>query len=151
MTTGRWKTIAVLVAVFLLGGLAGAGGGRFLAMRELAGTMRGPPAEARARFRVEAMRRHLDLDDAQARELEVIFDEAETEREALMRSCGPGLEELRTRTEARVDAVLRPEQRARHEELERRRPRRPPHGGGRHGPGDHPPPPHPPPHPPEGP
>ena len=150
MTTPRWKPIAVLVAVFLLGGVAGAGGGRLLAMRELAGTMRGPPAEARARFRLEAMRRHLDLDDAQAQELEAILDEAETEREALMRSCGPGLEELRARTEARVDAVLRPDPRARPQELERRRPRRPPHGGGPRGPGDHHPPPPPAPPPPDG-
>ena len=57
MSVARWKPIAILIAVFLLGGIAGAGAGRALAMKELAGAMRGPPTEARARFRLEAMRR----------------------------------------------------------------------------------------------
>jgi hypothetical protein len=116
-------------------------------MKELAGAMRGPPTEARARFRLEAMRRHLDLDDEQVRAIEAIVTEAEAEREALMASCGPSLDELRRRTDERIDAVLRPDQRARHEELERRRPP-PPRRGPRHGPpGGGPRPPGPPPEP----
>lgn len=145
MSAARWKPIAILIAVFVLGGAAGVGAGRTLAMKELAGAMRGPPTEARARFRMEAMRRHLDLDDAQATAIEAIVTEAETERETLMATCGPPLEELRVRTDERIRAVLRPDQRSKHEELERRRPRHGPRGGPR-GAGDH----HPPAPPPDG-
>jgi hypothetical protein len=130
-----WKAAAILIAVFLLDGLAGGAVARTMAMRELAGVMRGPPSEARARFRMEAMRRHLDLDDAQAKQLETIVADAETERETLMNACKPGLDELRERTEARIRAVLRPDQLARHEEMEKHRPGPP--GGPRHGPRRH--------------
>lgn len=130
-----WKAAAILIAVFLLGGLAGGALARTMAMRELAGAMRGPPSEARARFRMESMRRHLDLDDAQAEEVAAIVREAETEREALMDACKPGLDALRERTEARIRAELRPDQLQRHEEMEKHRPG--PSGGPRHGPRRH--------------
>ncbi len=133
----RTKSIAWLLAVFLLGGAAGAGFGRAGALRELEGAMRGPPTEARARFRVEAMRRHLDLDAGQTSQLASIFAEAEAERDRLMESCRPGLDELRERTEERVKGVLTAEQAARYEEVGPGRPR------GRHGAPPGPPPPRP--------
>lgn len=129
----RWKPYAVLAAVFLFGGIAGVAVGRVTALRDLATTFRGPPAEARANFRLQAMRRHLDLTDAQVRELEAILTEAETERDKLLDQCRPGLDTLRERTDARVKEVLTPEQRARHDELEgmrKRHPGPPPHGPG---------------------
>ena len=130
-SSSRWKPAAVLAAVFLLGGIAGVAVGRITAMRDLQSTFRGPPTESRAHFRLEAMRRHLDLSDDQTRKLEAIFTEAEAEREKLLDTCRPGLDALRDQTNARVNEILTPEQRARHEELEATRKRRPPRGPGR--------------------
>lgn len=129
----RTKSVAWLVAVFLLGGAAGAGFGRAGALRELEGALRGPPTEARARFRIEAMRRHLDLDEGQSARLAAIFAEAEAERERLMETCRPGLDELREKTEARVKGELTPDQAARYEEVGPGRPRG--RRGGPDGPG----------------
>ena len=127
----RWKPAAVLAAVFLFGGVAGAALGRMTAIRDLQSTFRGPPTEARAHFRLEAMRRHLDLTDDQVRRLEVVFSETEAEREKLLDACRPGLDALRDQTTSRVNEILTPEQKARHEELEAERKKRHPRGPGR--------------------
>ncbi|MDC0679508.1 hypothetical protein [Sorangium atrum] len=129
----RWKPLAVLAAVFLFGGVAGAAIGRVTALRDLEATFRGPPTEARAQFRLKAMRRHLDLTDRQVRELRATIAEAEAERERLLSECRPALDALRDRTDARVKGVLTPEQLTRYEELEaerRRHPGPPPFGPG---------------------
>ncbi|WP_437589636.1 hypothetical protein [Sorangium sp. So ce1000] len=129
----RWKPLAVLAAVFLFGGVAGTAIGRGMALRDLEATFRGPPAEARAQFRLKAMRRHLDLTDHQVRELRAALAEAEAERDKLLSECRPALDALRDRTDARVKGVLTPEQLSRYEELEaerRRHPGPPPFGPG---------------------
>ncbi|WP_438040721.1 hypothetical protein [Sorangium sp. So ce128] len=129
----RWKPLAVLAAVFLFGGVAGAAIGGVTALRDLEATFRGPPTEARAQFRLKAMRRHLDLTDRQVRELKATLAEAEAERDRLLSECRPALDALRDRTDARVKGVLTPEQLTRYEELEaerRRRPGPPPFGPG---------------------
>lgn len=129
----RWKPLAVLAAVFLFGGVAGAAIGRVTALRDLEATFRGPPTEARAQFRLKAMRRHLDLTDRQVRELRATLAEAEAERDRLLSECRPALDALRDRTDARVKGVLTPEQLTRYEELEvdrRRHPGPPPFGPG---------------------
>ncbi|WP_434044527.1 MULTISPECIES: hypothetical protein [Sorangium] len=137
----RWKPLAVLAAVFLFGGVAGAAIGRSTALSDLEATLRRPPTEARAQFRLRAMRRHLDLTRDQVRELKATLAEAESERERLLAECRPALDELRDRTDARVKSALTPEQRARYEELEAERrerpgpPRGPGHPGRGRGPG----------------
>jgi hypothetical protein len=129
----RGKAVALLTAVFLLGGIAGGAAGRLTALREMGRMMAGPPPEARARFRMEAMRRHLDLRDDQLARVRAIMTEADAERDRLMDTCGPGLEELRRRTDDRVREVLDEEQRRRFDDMGSRR-------GKPHGP-RHPPPP----------
>lgn len=136
----RGKAIAVLAAVFLLGGVAGAGLGRMSAMRDLRHVMQGPPEQARANFRLEVLRRHLELNDGQTEKIRSIFAEADGEREKLMATCGPGLDDLRKRTDARVREVLTEDQRKRFEDLPARRgrPGGPPPGGPWPGPGGRP-------------
>lgn len=125
----RWKAAAVLAAVFLLGGAAGGAVGRITAIRDFGRVMEGPPAEARARFRMEAMRRHLGLTEEQTAKVRAILDEADAERDRLAASCEPGLEDLRKRTDARMREVLSEDQKKRLDELDARRGR----PGGRHG------------------
>ncbi|MGK3998268.1 hypothetical protein [Sorangium sp. So ce1024] len=131
----RWKPLAVLAAVFLFGGVTGAAIGRGTALSDLEATIRRPPTEARAQFRLRAMRRQLDLTRSQVREIRATLAEAEAERERLLGACRPALDELRDRTDARVKSVLTPEQRARYEEIEAERWQRPgpPRGPGHRG------------------
>ncbi|APR85000.1 Hypothetical protein A7982_10349 [Minicystis rosea] len=128
----RAKAAAVLVAVFLLGGLAGGALGRMTAFRELNRMMEGP----HARSRLEAMRRHLDLRDDQVPRLRAILDEADAERDKLMGQCEPGLEALHKRTDARIRELLDDEQKKRLDALGARRGHRRhgPWGGPPHGP-----------------
>lgn len=123
---GAWvKAIAVLAAVFVLGGAAGIAVGRASAMREVRRMMEGPPGDARERFRVEALRRHLDLRADQVERVRAVMAEADGERDKLMSACGPGLDDLRRRTDARLREILDEEQRKRFDELSKRRGRPP--------------------------
>ncbi len=130
--SARAKAAAVLAAVFVLGGVAGGAVGRITALREMGRMMEGPPPEARARFRLEAMRRHLALRDEQVARVQAIMSEADTERDRLMETCGPGLDDLRRRTDARLRAVLDEDQQKRFDDMSARRGRPP-------GPWPHPP------------
>lgn len=125
----RLKAAAVLAAVFVLGGLAGGAAGRISAQHELRHMMEGPPDQARANFHLEAMRRHLDLTDDQVGKVRAVLSEADADRDKLMASCGPGLDDLRTRTDARLREILTEEQRKRFDKLHRgKRPWGPPPG-----------------------
>lgn len=136
---GFAKAIAALVAVFVLGGAAGVAVGRVTAMREVRRMMEGPPSDARASFRIEAMRRHLDLRPDQVDRVRAVMAEADGERDKLMSACGPGLDDLRRRTDAKMREILDEEQRKRFDDLSRRRGR--PGGPWIEGPPPPPPPP----------
>ena len=131
-TSMRVKAGAVLIAVFLLGGLAGGAAGRVSAFRDFNRMMEGP----HAKNRLEAMRRHLDLRDDQVPKVQAILDEADAEREKLMGQCAPLLEESHKRTDAKLREVLDEEQKKRLDALEanRGRHRHGPWGGPPHGP-----------------
>ena len=129
--TSRQKGTAALVAAFVLGGITGGAIGRLTAVRDLDRMMGGPPREARARFRMEGMRRHLGLSDAQASKIRTIMDEADEQRDKLVEPCDPGLDDLRKRTDARVRAVLDEDQQRLLDELESHRGHRR-HRRGRH-------------------
>jgi Spy/CpxP family protein refolding chaperone len=135
--TPRAKAALLFIGVFALGGAAGAGASRAYMWRQIRPTMDAPFGEARARFRLQAMQRQLDLSSEQLTKVEAILRDAEAERERLLSACQPGLDELRQRTEAQILEVLRPEQRDRYRELARHR--GPP---GRRGPGHPEGPPH---------
>ncbi len=117
----RVKAIAALAAMFVLGGLAGVAVGRVSAMREVRHMMEGPPGDARASFRLEALRRRLDLRPEQVDRVRAVMAEADAERDKLMGACGPGLDELRRSTDAKMREVLDDDQRKRFDELSRRR------------------------------
>jgi hypothetical protein len=127
MKPSRSKPLLILAGVFTLGVVAGGAGTRAYMVNDLKARFRGPPAESRAHFLLEAMRRHLDLDDDQVKKVEVIVRETEQRREERMKECRPGLDELRRETDDKIREVLRPDQQAKFEEfLERRRRHGPP-------------------------
>jgi len=139
---------AMMAGLFLLGGVTGAAAMRTYQQRQLKDQLEKGPGPARARMRLRAMRRFLDLTAEQESQLQTIVDEAETKHRELFEECGPGLKELREDTEAKIEALLTEEQRATYKKLierrhERRgRKRRRGHRGPRSGtPPDGPPPP----------
>jgi hypothetical protein len=99
--------------------------GRAGAAREMRHLMEGPPGQARANFRLEALRRHLDLSADQVEKLRAVMSEADAEREKAMAACDPGMEDLRKRTDAKVRAILDEAQQKRFDDLSKRRGRPP--------------------------
>jgi Spy/CpxP family protein refolding chaperone len=129
---GRLQAIAVLLGIFLLGGGAGAAAQRAMMLRDLRHSMGGPPTKARARWRLEAMDRRLDLSDEQRSKLETILTESHEERHRVMGECKPAMDELRKKTDARIAEVLTAEQKKKHDAfMTKLRERRGRHGRGR--------------------
>ncbi|MCC6528297.1 MAG: hypothetical protein IT373_36975 [Polyangiaceae bacterium] len=136
---GRFGPALLFLGVFVLGGVAGGGIVRACTLSELRSAIRrGPPAQAFARFRIEALRRHLELGDEQVEQIRAILEQAQQEQSLALASCSPDLEERRARVDAAIAEVLTPEQRAAYAELQAREPPGPgPRGP--HRPPGHPP------------
>jgi hypothetical protein len=120
MTRARLKAIGLLVAVFVLGGVCGAGAMRSVDNHQLSQLMEQSPAEARRLFRLKAMARRLGLSSEQKQKIAAIVREFRDD-------CSPTEEEIwQERTECRQQAeeqalqVLTPEQRQRYQEITRR-------------------------------
>lgn len=117
------KVVAILVGVFAFGGVAGGFVGRALTLSEFRRAMTGPPGEARTRWRIEAMKREMDLTEKQIGDISAIMKGGEPAREAAMKACRPEVDALREQTDAQILEVLTPEQRPKYVEFTKRRPR----------------------------
>lgn len=116
----RAKSALVLIGVFALGGVSGAAGMRAYGIQQFRSAV-DSPGDARAKLRLEAMRRKLDLSDDQVAKIEVILKETEPVRDEKIQPCKGGLEEVREKTDARILEVLDEGQRERFRELQERR------------------------------
>lgn len=111
MRPGYGVAALVLAATFALGGVAGGAASHFLRFREFRAARDAPPGQARVKFRLAAMRHHLDLTDEQERRIEPILVDLEREREAVLAPCRSGLDALHDKAQQRIGEVLTPEQR----------------------------------------
>ncbi len=100
------RSIAVLVATFVLGGAAGAFGMQAYHRMHFAHELAGPPGRAWIHFRMEAMSRQLDLTSEQRTQIEAIFDKHEGERHRTFQHCAPSFDKLRTQIDSEIRAVL---------------------------------------------
>lgn len=121
----RLKPFAVLLAVFLLGCVAGAAGFRAYMLRDMRARFAGPPHKVRAHLRMEALQRQVDLSSAQVEKIEAIFQEVDGELEKLTAPCHADVEALRKRTDARIEELLDEEQKARFAKVREQRRRMP--------------------------
>lgn len=140
MKSNFWAA-AAFVGVFVLGAVAGAGGTRAYMLKEFATPFEGPPREARARFRMEAMRRQLDLSADQVKKIRTILQETDDEFESAMKPCREQLDALHKRTNDRIVETLDPTQVVKFRDFAEKMHKR--HGPGpfSHPPPDQPPPP----------
>lgn len=132
MKSNFWAA-AAFVGVFALGAVAGASGTRAYMLKQFASPFEGPPREARARFRIDAMRRQLDLSPDQVKKIRAIMHDNENDFEKAMTPCRNELDTLHKRTDERIVEILDPTQVAKYREFaEKMRTRR------GHGPFPHP-------------
>jgi Spy/CpxP family protein refolding chaperone len=122
MDRAKLKGYGALVLVFALGMLAGGAGSRAMLQRRYARLFKDPSAVFEHR-RLGALSRRLDLDGAQNDQVRTIMNKYAAERRTLTREvmdrCGTPLREQKVRMDTEIRALLRPDQRARYEELQK--------------------------------
>jgi hypothetical protein len=105
----KWKVIAGIVVVFLLGSLAGSVITRIVFRHRLEYLMRGGP-EAVRNVVVKRLVKALNLDAAQQSQLIQIVEDARQELMDVRRQTNPQIRRILDRAQNRVDAILRPDQ-----------------------------------------
>ncbi len=109
MKSNFWAA-AAFVGVFALGAVAGIGGTRAYMFKELGSPFEGPPREARARLRIESMRRQLDLSPEQVKKIRAILQAVDDDFENATKPCRDELDALHKRTNDRIVETLDPAQ-----------------------------------------
>lgn len=118
----RWMAILAVLAVFLVGALAGVLGTHIFYSNVLR-KPGGPPFMA-ARFFAERLERRLDLSAEQVDEIQAILERTRQESESMRLEMRPRVEGLLERTQVEIADTLSPEQRVIFEEMRRDRRRR---------------------------
>lgn len=119
----KFKVWGVLLCVFLVGGATGAALDAIYRLRANAERPERPGRGFRYRGPngpnnyAEALRRDLKLSDDQASKLRAVFDEARKETHALRAGGCPGFDALRQKTDARIRALLSPDQQQRYDAM----------------------------------
>src|SRR5579859_935451 len=103
----NWKAIVGVFAVFVLGGLAGSMTTIALVRHRL---VHGHGREMMADFIVRRLSWELRLDQDQREQLRGIVTEGQTQIRAVTKQIRPQIEEVLGQSEAKVRAILRPDQ-----------------------------------------
>ena len=112
----KWKTIASIVLVFLLGALAGGLVTYEINLQKMERFVTGEPRSTRE-FIVHRLDRELHLDAAQREQLRAIVEETHLEMKAVRKQLRPQIEEILIRSQDKVRALLRPDQRQEYEQI----------------------------------
>ena len=112
----NWKAIAGVVLVFILGALAGAIVAHRVCHHRIESILTGG-SEVRREMIVHRMTHRLDLDDSQRRQLDTIMNETHTQVAAARRQIQPQVDEIISRSQDKVRAILRPDQRDKFEKF----------------------------------
>ena len=103
----NWKAIVGVIAIFVLGGLAGSITTIGLVRHRL---VHGHGSQMLENLIVRRLSWDLRLDRAQREQLRIIVAEGHEDMKVIRKQIQPQVEELLTRSEAEVRAMLRPDQ-----------------------------------------
>jgi Spy/CpxP family protein refolding chaperone len=124
VNTQRFKAYGLLIGVFLLGSVAGAGASWAISQRDIARDIEGIALGEREPFerrRLHGLSRKLDLSSEQEQRIQAIFRKHRRSRLQITRDlrerCGEPLRQHKARLDAEIKSVLTAEQRLRFEEL----------------------------------
>ena len=120
MSRPRARAALLLVAVLLVGAVAGGALTTVVIARRLTALFEGSPKDTMAKLYGFELDRRLRLSPAQRTEVEAIVREDHAELARLMQTIEPRLGELRHRRHARIRALLTPEQQQKFDPLEAR-------------------------------
>ena len=124
--SGKRAGFGILLAVFLLGGVAG--GGVTYAMTQSAQAASTRAGNGLSRHRLKALQRRLDLDRDQHERVAAILEEDDRDARAISRDivarCGEPLRAHEAKVDDEIRDVLRPEQKRRFERIVEQRKKR---------------------------
>jgi hypothetical protein len=112
----KWKAITTIVIVFLLGVLAGALVTHKVCQQRIDTVIKGEPGSM-SKFIVRRLNQELHLDGAQLEQLRAIVQETHGEMKKVRRQFRPQIEEILMRSQDRIRAILRPDQREKYEKI----------------------------------
>jgi len=120
----QWKAIVSVMFVFLLGALAGALVTHKIYHQKMENIIKGEPKTMREII-VQRLNHELHLDPAQLEQLRTIIKETRAEMKNVRKQISPRIEEVSVRSQARIRAILRPDQLEKYEKIlsERRKKR----------------------------
>ena len=116
----RWKAVAGVLLVFLLGVLAGGVGVYRYHRKAFDRFARGGP-EMVSEFFLRKLSRELSLDDSQKERVEAIVRRTAGEAREVRQQCRPRIDEIFERGRREIRAELRPEQQRRFDEIDAER------------------------------
>jgi Spy/CpxP family protein refolding chaperone len=123
MTPARLKAIALLVVVFALGAVAGAGA-TFSHMRREMAEFAFPPGLRPPKARMRALSHQLDLSSDQQDKVRAILERHQQDRrvlwDELMVKCGDSIRKQKADIDGEVRAVLTPAQQPKFDEIAKR-------------------------------
>jgi uncharacterized protein YneF (UPF0154 family) len=112
----KWKAIVSIIIVFVLGVLAGALLTHKIYQHRVEGIMKGEPRTTRE-FIVQRLDRELHLDANQLEQVLAIVKETHTEMKKVRTQFRPQIEEILARSQEKIRALLRPDQREKYEKI----------------------------------
>jgi hypothetical protein len=110
----NWKAVLGIVAVFILGGLAGSFTTIAVVRHRL---VHGHGSQMMADFIVRRLSWELRLDHDQREQLRVIVGEGQQEMKVVRRQIQPQIEEVLGHSEAKLRVILRPDQQDKFDKL----------------------------------
>ena len=110
----NWKAIVGVIAIFVLGGLAGSITTIGVVRHRL---VHGHGSQMMANLIVRRLSWELRLDREQRSQLRVIVAEGQTEMKGIRKQIQPQVEDVLTRSEAKLRVLLRPDQQEKFDKL----------------------------------
>lgn len=111
----KLKLLSLAFVIFFLGGISGA------AVHALYQVKFGTQTNPRQGGLTEMMKKDLNLTDEQTVQVKSILDDSRKEFRRVMKEECPGVENVRTKTNERIKAILTPEQQQKFEEIRAKR------------------------------
>jgi ATP-dependent Zn protease len=127
----QWKTIISIILIFALGALSGAIATHKIYRQKMENIIRDEPRAMREMM-VQRLNSKLNLDAVQLEQVRAIVTETHAEMKSVRKKIRPEIEEVLSRSQAKIRAILRPEQLEKYDQiLSERRKRHENDGDGR--------------------
>jgi uncharacterized protein YneF (UPF0154 family) len=118
----QWKTIISVILVFVFGALSGVIVTHTIYRQKMENIIRDEPRAMRE-LMIQRLNSKLHLDDAQLEQIRAIARETHAEMRAVRKKIKPEIEEVLSRSQAKIRRILRPDQLEKYDQiiLERRK------------------------------